>query len=77
MRMNALLDASLGREPLAQGAHVAVPEWLAAERVEQRVLTRQPESLPTFEPAIHGVRRVGGQRGGVRLCPRLNSRPAI
>src|SRR5262245_8251634 len=67
VRVDALLDAGLRREPLAERAHVAVPQRLALERAEQRVASREAEPLPTFEPAVHGVGCVRRKRGGARL----------
>src|SRR5262249_53672193 len=67
VRVDAFLDTGLRREPLAERSHVAVPERLAAERAKQRVAAGEPEPRPTFEPAVGGARRGGGERG----CPRV------
>src|SRR5262245_61150478 len=67
MRVDALFDASLRREPLAERAHVGVPEGLALERAEERMPAGESDPLPTLEPAVDGVGRVRGQRGGARL----------
>src|SRR5262249_16007116 len=61
------LDPRLRREPLAERAHVAVPERLALERAEEHVPTGQAEPLPTFEPAGDGVGCVRREWGGGRL----------
>src|SRR5262249_32924166 len=57
------------REPLAERAHVAGPERLALERAEEGVASREAEPLPAVEPAVHGLDRVGGERGCARLVP--------
>jgi hypothetical protein len=67
MWMDALLDAGLGREPLAERTHVAVPQRLARERAEERVPAGEPEPLSTVEPAVDGLGRIARQRGRARL----------
>jgi hypothetical protein len=62
IRVDALLDPGLRREPLAERAHVAVPERLALQRAEERMPTGEPESLPAVEPAVDGLGCVAGRR---------------
>jgi len=66
--MDPFLDASLHSEPLTQRAHVTVPERLAFERAEEGVAAGEPKALAPFEPAVHRLGRVRGERG--RALPR-------